>query len=129
MPDPRIDTLGVHVCLDLGGQTRLGPDYLPIDRVEDYSVDPSLGDVFYRDVSALLPFLEPEDLQPAMCGIRPKLAPHGPFSDFRILRHDGGHAGLIDLSGIDSPGLTSAPALAEIVAALVAGFDVEGVGP
>jgi L-2-hydroxyglutarate oxidase LhgO len=127
VPDPATDTLGVHLCLDLGGQMRLGPDYQPFPRTEDYTVDADRQDSFFREAVPFLPFLEEEDLQPAMCGLRPKLAPHREFSDFLIQRHDAQLAGLINLVGMDSPGLTSAPAVAEIVADLLEDKDVPGV--
>ncbi len=125
-------TLGVHVCLDLGGRMRLGPDFeiLPedprthvtgcgLDGSLDYRVDPGRAESFYTGAREFLPWLEPEDLTPDMSGIRPKLCAHG-FRDFVIQREsDPAYAGLINLVGIDSPGLTSSPAIARDVAALV----------
>jgi L-2-hydroxyglutarate oxidase LhgO len=107
-------SLGVHVCVDLAGQLRLGPDFEPVDRREDYRVDPERRDLFYRSAAMFLPFLAAEDLAPGMSGIRPKLATDG-FADFHLERHEGQLAGLISLIGIDSPGLTAAPAIAEAV--------------
>lgn len=129
-PIPPADgsTLGTHVCLDLAGQLRLGPDYEALsprdpqgllDETWDYRVDPARGEEFLRDAGRFLPWLEPDDLGPDQCGIRPKLTLAG-FRDFVVAREEGERAGLIQLIGIDSPGLTSAPSLAEEVADLAA---------
>jgi L-2-hydroxyglutarate oxidase LhgO len=119
-PVPPIDgsTLGVHVCLDLGGQMRLGPDMETIPPHEDYSVDESRRDQFFASASTFLPFLTEDDLEPAMSGIRPKLVADR-FADFVLRREEGDLAGLINLIGIDSPGLTSGPAIAEAVVDLL----------
>lgn len=123
-------SLGVHVCLDLAGQMKLGPDLeiMPGDPREavngpedfdlDYRVDPGRQASFYEDAKRFLPWLQYEDLAPAMCGLRPKLAVTG-FGDFVIQRETGELGGLINLLGIESPGLTSAPAIAALVADLV----------
>lgn len=132
-PVPPADgsSLGVHVCVDLNGQLRLGPDFEPLafdgraaeastvtGECWDYRVDEGRGDDFFRDAVRFLPWLERGDLGPDQCGIRPKLSLTG-FADFVVSREEGDLAGLINLVGIDSPGLTSAPALAEEVAELV----------
>ncbi len=119
VPPAGTDTLGVHVCLDLQGQLRLGPDFEPGDRVEDYAVDPARGADFHAGARRFLPFLESEDLEPAFSGLRPKIDTDEPFADFQVRRETGDLEGLINLVGIDSPGLTSSPALAEIVAGLI----------
>jgi L-2-hydroxyglutarate oxidase LhgO len=123
-------TLGVHVCLDLAGQMKLGPDLEvlaadprdacagPGDFSLDYRVDPGRLASFYEDAHRFLPWLEPDDLAPAMSGLRPKLAVRG-FGDFVINREEDDFQGLINLVGIESPGLTSAPAIALAVADLV----------
>jgi L-2-hydroxyglutarate oxidase LhgO len=115
-PVPPADgwSLGVHVCLDLAGQLRLGPDAEPIARREDYTVDPARRSAFFAGAVRFLPFLQEEDLSPDMAGIRPRLVLQG-FADFQIRRETGPLAGLIDLIGIDSPGLTAAPAIGELV--------------
>lgn len=118
-------SLGVHVCLDLGGQMKLGPDveYLPADPRDsgfDWRVDPARRDAFWEGAHRFLPWLEREDLEPAMSGLRPKLFPTG-FADFVVQREEGDLEGLVNLVGIESPGLTSAAALAREVARLVAG--------
>ncbi|MBK7702789.1 MAG: NAD(P)/FAD-dependent oxidoreductase [bacterium] len=121
VPPQDRDTLGVHVCLDLAGQMRLGPDFETVPRREDYGVDPARAGAFFAGAARFLPWLAPQDLQPAMSGLRPKLDTDAPFADFQVRRETGDLEGLIDLIGIDSPGLTSAPALAELVAALLDG--------
>ncbi len=120
-PVPPADhsSLGVHLCVDLAGQLRLGPD---VETVPEgallYDVDPDRGDSFYLGARRFLPWLKPEDLSPDMSGFRPKLAVTG-FRDFVVKREEGPLEGLINLIGIDSPGLTSAPALAEDVGRLL----------
>jgi len=117
-PVPPLDgaSLGVHLCLDLAGRMRLGPDVepLPPRAGEDYSVDAERRDVFFAGGSRFLPFLEPEDLTPDTCGLRPRRAVwrKGHFTDFVVEQETGDLAGLINLVGIESPGLTCAPALA-----------------
>lgn len=120
-------SLGVHVCLDLGGQMKLGPDVEhldsdPRDAGFDWRVDPARRDVFWEGAHRFLPWLAPEDLEPAMSGLRPKLAPTG-FADFVVSREEGDLEGLVNLVGIESPGLTSAAALALEVGRLVAEAD------
>jgi L-2-hydroxyglutarate oxidase LhgO len=112
--------LGVHLTLDLGGQARFGPSFEWVDRI-DYSVDPAGADGFYAEVRRYWPGLPDGALQPGYAGLRPKISgPGEPAADFRI---DGpalhGVAGLVNLFGIESPGLTASLAIAERVAALV----------
>jgi L-2-hydroxyglutarate oxidase LhgO len=118
-PVPPADgsSLGIHLCLDLAGQMRLGPDVEPLaSRVrEDYTVDPRRGAAFFASASTFLPFLEREDLSPGTCGLRPRF--DGDARDFVLQRETGDLAGLINLVGIESPGLTAAPAIAEQVGA------------
>ncbi len=125
-PAPADAWLGVHLTLDLGGQARFGPDieWLDIDAPEQiaWQVDPRRADGFYAEVRRYWPDLPDGSLQPAYSGVRPKIhGPHEPAADFRI---DGpavhGVPGLVNLFGIESPGLTSAMAIAEDVAALLA---------
>ena len=122
--------LGVHVCLDLAGQMKLGPDLevLPGDPRAantaasefelDYRVDLGRQESFFEDARRFLPWLRFDDLSPAMCGLRPKVATSG-FGDFVIQRETDPWAGMINLVGIESPGLTSAPSIALAVADLV----------
>ncbi len=125
-PAPADAWLGVHLTLDLGGQAKFGPDleWLRVDSPEqiDYTVDPRRADGFYAEVQRYWPGLPDGALAPSYSGVRPKI--HGPgeaAADFRI---DGpalhGVPGLVNLFGIESPGLTSALAIAEVVAQLVA---------
>ncbi len=131
-PVPPADgsSLGVHVCLDLDGQLRLGPDTqeaetplavrdLPGDGL-DYAVDPARGNQFFEAARRFLPWLEADDLVPDMSGYRPKLVVQG-FRDFEVCREEGDLEGLINLVGMDSPGLTSAAAVAEDVGLMLAG--------
>ncbi|MEJ6002949.1 NAD(P)/FAD-dependent oxidoreductase [Paucibacter soli] len=123
-PLPQDAWLGVHLTLDLGGQARFGPDAQWLEGVAtpdqlDYAVAAERADGFYADVRRYWPGLPDGALQPAYSGVRPKI--HGPGEaapDFRI---DGpaqhGVAGLVNLLGIESPGLTSALAIAEEVLA------------
>ena len=112
--------LGVHVTIDLGGQVRFGPDIEWIDEV-DYSFDQSREPLFYEAIRRYWPDLRDGQLQPGYTGIRPKISgPDEPAADFRIDGPDDhGIPGLINLYGIESPGLTSSMAIAEYVATLV----------
>jgi L-2-hydroxyglutarate oxidase LhgO len=112
--------LGVHVTLDLAGRVRFGPDaeYVPAAR---YDVDPGKAQRFAEAAGRYLPELRAEWLAPDYAGVRPKLAGPGvAFRDFVIAEETGrGLPGLVNLVGIESPGLTAAPAIAERVAALL----------
>ena len=114
--------LGVHLTLDLGGQARFGPSFEWVDTI-DYTVDPAGADGFYAEVRRYWPGLPDGVLQPGYAGIRPKITgPGEPAADFRI---DGpalhGVPGLVNLFGIESPGLTSSLAIAERVVSALAG--------
>lgn len=112
-PVPNQSHLGVHLTLDLAGQARFGPDLEWVDR-EDYDVDLRRADGFYAEVRKYWPDLPDGALQPAYAGIRPKLhGPGEPAPDFLIQREDvHGIPGLVNLFGIESPGLTACLALA-----------------
>lgn len=115
-PTPATASLGVHLTLDLGGEARFGPDQEWVDTL-DYAVDPSRLDAFYCAVRRYWPALPDGALTPDYAGVRVKLqAPGTPMADFAILG-PGTHAlpGLVLLYGIESPGLTSALALADEV--------------
>jgi L-2-hydroxyglutarate oxidase LhgO len=116
-PIPVDGGLGVHLTLDLGGQARFGPDVEWVNSI-DYQVDPNRADSFYAEIRRYWPALPDNSLTPAYCGIRPKLSGRGePAADFLIqgpAQH--GIAGLVNLFGIESPGLTSCFAIAEAVA-------------
>lgn len=116
-PVPEQAGLGVHLTLDLGGQARFGPDTEWID-APNYDVDPARGEKFYAAIRRYWPALPDGALNPAYAGIRPKIVPPGaPAADFRI---DGpaehGVTGLVQLFGIESPGLTASLAIGDLVA-------------
>ncbi len=113
--------LGVHVTLDLAGQTRFGPDVVWIDGA-DYDFDTAGRERFVEAIRRYYPGLEEERLHPGYTGIRPKIVPAGaPAGDF-VIEGPGQHGvpGLVNLLGIESPGMTAALAIAERVVALVA---------
>jgi L-2-hydroxyglutarate oxidase LhgO len=118
-PVPAPGGLGVHLTLDLAGQARFGPDVEWLDAI-DYSVDPRRADSFYAAIRTYWPDLPDGALQPDYAGIRPKIArPGGSTTDFLVqTEKDHGVAGLINLFGIESPGLTSSLAIAQWVARL-----------
>jgi L-2-hydroxyglutarate oxidase LhgO len=120
-PVPEAAGLGVHLTLDLGGQAKFGPDVEWVESPNDLTVDPRRSELFYEAVRTYWPALPDGALQPGYSGIRPKISgPAEPAADFRI---DGpaahGVPGLVNLFGIESPGLTSALAIAEHVSALL----------
>ena len=119
-PVPDQASLGVHSTVDMGGQVKFGPDVEWIDTI-DYDVDPARADVFYEVIRKYYPALEDGALQPGYCGIRPKLqAPGEPAKDFVVQgRESHGIDGLVNLYGIESPGLTSSLALADRVAEML----------
>lgn len=116
-PIPERAGLGVHLTLDLAGRARFGPDVEWIDSI-DYTVDPRRADRFYAEIRRYWPRLPDGALQPAYAGIRPKLhAPNEPSRDFSIQGpKEHGIPGLVNLYGIESPGLTASLAIAERVA-------------
>ncbi|MFO1037330.1 MAG: NAD(P)/FAD-dependent oxidoreductase [Geminicoccaceae bacterium] len=116
-PVPEQAGLGVHVTVDLAGQCRFGPDIEWVDGI-DYDVDPHRADVFYAEVRKYWPALPDGALQPGYAGVRPKITPAGGLAiDFVIdgpERH--GIPGLVNLFGIESPGLTASWPIAQAVA-------------
>ena len=116
-PVPEPGGLGVHLTLDLTGRARFGPD---VQWVEDYeySVEPRRAEKFYAAIRTYWPDLADGALQPAYAGIRPKISgPNEPAPDFRVEGHEThGVAGVVNLFGIESPGLTASLALAELIA-------------
>ena len=125
-PVPEPGGLGVHLTLDLAGQARFGPDVewlepgLAPDAI-DYAVDPARGERFEAAIRRWWPGLPEHALAPAYSGVRPKLAnPGEPARDFVLQGPDGhGVAGLVNLYGIESPGLTASLAIAAEVARLL----------
>ena len=110
-------SLGVHLTLDLGGQAKFGPDVQWQDSGDDYRVDAARADSFYDEVRRYWPGLADDALQPGYAGIRPKLTgPGEAAADFMIQGpREHGVPGLVNLFGIESPGLTSCLAVAEAV--------------
>ena len=120
-PPPPLDaaSLGIHTVPDLTGRLKFGPSAYYVDEIT-YNVEGS-RDEFWEDIVKYIPDIKKEDLHPDMSGIRAKLqAPGDPVRDF-VIKHeeDRGYPGLINLIGIESPGLTSSPAIANIVSAMV----------
>jgi len=116
-PMPNQAGLGVHITIDLAGQARFGPDVEWIDSI-DYSVDPRRADRFYAAIRDYWPGLEDGRLEPGYAGIRPKIVgPGEPAADFLIQGPaEHGVPGLVNLFGIESPGMTASLAIAEQVA-------------
>ncbi len=121
-PAPEAAGLGVHLTLDLGGQAKFGPDVQWVDSPDDLVVDPRRGDAFYAEVRKYWPGLPDGALVPGYAGMRPKIqAPHEAARDFMLQGPaEHGVAGLVNLFGIESPGLTSSLAIGERVAGLFA---------
>jgi L-2-hydroxyglutarate oxidase LhgO len=120
-PIPEKGGLGVHITLDLAGQGRFGPDVEWLDRI-NYDVDPGRCAGFYAEIRKYWPDLPDEALVPGYAGIRPKLVPAGAAAaDFAIQGPEvHGIPGLVNLYGIESPGLTASAAIAAEVAARLA---------
>ena len=120
-PVPEPGGLGVHLTLDLAGQARFGPDVEWVDHI-DYAVDPARAARFYPAIRRYWPALPDGALMPSYSGMRPKIVPPAVASqDFLIQGpRDHGIGGLINLFGIESPGLTSSLAIADYVGELAA---------
>lgn len=118
-PVPVAGGLGVHLTLDMGGAARFGPDVEWIDCL-DYAVDPKRADLFYPAIRKYWPSLPDGSLLPAYAGIRPKIVPPAIAAQDFVIQgpHVHGIVGLINLFGIESPGLTSSLAIADHVADL-----------
>ena len=119
-PMPQGTWLGVHATLDMAGQTRFGPDQEWIDEV-DYRLDPDRAESFYDSIRKYWPAIPAGSLAPGYAGVRPKIVAQGePPGDFMIqgpAQH--GVRGLVNLFGIESPGLTSSLAIGEEVAEML----------
>jgi L-2-hydroxyglutarate oxidase LhgO len=119
-PVPEHAGLGVHLTLDMGGAARFGPDTEWIDGI-DYTVDARRGDKFYAAIRTYWPGIADGALQPGYAGIRPKISgPKEPAADFIVAgpeRH--GVPNLVNLFGIESPGLTASLAIADYVVSLL----------
>ena len=120
VPSHDITGLGVHSVVDLAGGLRFGPNIQYVDKI-DYTVDPAHRPAFWKDVVGLFPQIKEEDLAPDQAGMRPKL--QGPGEGVRdfVIREESrlGLPGLINLIGIESPGLTACLAIGEYVRNLV----------
>jgi len=120
-PVPTNNSLGIHTVLDLSGGIRLGPDAQEVEEF-DYKVDEGRKQEFFESVSQFLPGITEADLYSDMSGIRPQLRKpnDGEFRDF-VIRHeeDKGLPGVINLIGIESPGLTASPYIAKHVSCVV----------
>src|ERR1700760_3901280 len=115
-PVPEPGGLGVHLTLDMAGQARFGPDVEWVDHI-DYEVDPARAERFYPAIRKYWPTLPDGALMPSYSGMRPKIVPPAvAVQDFMIQGpRDHGIDGLINLFGIESPGLTSSLAIADYV--------------
>ncbi len=116
-PVPEPAGLGIHVTLDMTGAARFGPDVQWIDRI-DYAVDPGRAASFYAAIRRYWPGLPDGALLPGYAGIRPKLQPPGGAAEDFMIQGPAAHGvpGLVNLYGIESPGLTASLALADLVA-------------
>lgn len=119
-PMPGDAGLGVHITLDLGGQAKFGPDTEWVDEV-NYDIDSARSEVFYKAIRTYWPELPDEALQPGYTGIRPKIVgPGQPAADFVIQGAEAhGIQGLVNLFGIESPGLTASLAIADYVTEII----------
>jgi L-2-hydroxyglutarate oxidase LhgO len=122
VPEANLAGTGVHLTLDMGGQAKFGPDVEWVTSADDLVVNPARGDAFYAEVRKYWPALQDGTLIPGYAGIRPKIsAPTEAAADFMIQGpKDHGVAGLVNLFGIESPGLTSSMAIGGKVAAMLA---------
>ncbi len=120
VPQDRQVGLGVHATLDLAGRVRFGPDTEYVTNLA-YAVDETKRNAFWKSIKRYLPGVRRERLQPDTSGIRPKLqGPEDPYRDFVVTEESGrGCPGLINLIGIESPGLTACIPMARYVARLV----------
>jgi len=119
-PTPEQAGHGIHVTLGLDGRVRLGPNAYYVEEI-DYKVNETQKEAFYNSAKRFLPPVELEDLEPELAGIRPKLqGPGEAFRDFVITHEEqAGFPGLINLIGIESPGLTASLAIARYVGGMV----------
>jgi len=125
VPHASLEGLGIHVTKSLDGRIRLGPNAFYVDK-PDYDVDKRHAESFFNSAREFLPFLELNDLEADMSGIRPKIqGPGDPVKDF-VIRHeaDRGLPGFINLIGIESPGLTSSLSIAKMVADMIERDDI-----
>jgi L-2-hydroxyglutarate oxidase LhgO len=120
-PVPEAAGLGVHLTIDLGGQAKFGPDVQWVDSPDDLVVDPRRGDAFYAEVRRYWPGLPEGALSAGYAGMRPKISGPGEATADFMIQGSAGHGvpGLVNLFGIESPGLTSSLAIGEAVRELL----------
>ena len=120
-PVPEAAGLGVHLTLDLGGQAKFGPDVQWVDSPDDLVVDPARGEAFYAEVRKYWPALPDGALQAGYAGIRPKISGPGEAARDFLIQGPAEHGvpGLVNLFGIESPGLTSSLAIGAMAAELL----------
>jgi L-2-hydroxyglutarate oxidase LhgO len=122
VPEKNTVGVGIHATVELDGRFKLGPNAIYINKkIYDYSVNPDHKELFYNHMKRFLPFLELKDLSPDQAGIRPKLQkPGDSVRDFIIREEsDNGFPGLINLIGIESPGLTACLSIGKYVKELI----------
>lgn len=117
-PVPEVGGLGIHLTLDMNNQAKFGPNVEWLDSVDihnlNYDVDENLRDIFYQNIKKYWPAIKKDALSPSYSGIRPKIMPKGHEGDFFIqTEKDHGIKNMINLFGMESPGLTSSLAIAE----------------
>ena len=119
MPEANLKGLGVHVTLDMGGQVRFGPDTEEVEAI-DYTVNSDKESSFRQTIAAYYPDIAKRQIQPGYSGIRPKIAHTQGVVDFHIREYAAiGFPGLVQLFGIESPGLTASLAIADAVTQLL----------
>ena len=121
-PLPEAAGLGVHLTIDLGGQAKFGPDVQWVSSPDDLLVDPARGEAFYAEVRKYWPALRDGALNPGYAGIRPKIQAPGEAARDFLIQGPAVHGvpGLVNLFGIESPGLTSSLAIGDYVSRLLA---------
>ncbi|CAG9937129.1 unnamed protein product, partial [Clonostachys rosea f. rosea IK726] len=131
-PEPGAGGLGTHLTMDLGGRLKFGPDVEWVDSPDDLTVSGDRLQTAIAEIKRYLPGIDETCLEPDYAGIRPKLGKggsvalgKGSISDF-IVRKEDGYSGWVNLLGIESPGLTSSLAIAEMVEELLYGNVTKG---
>lgn len=119
-PVPEMGGLGIHLTLDMGGHARFGPDVEWVDKI-DYQINDRSREKFAQAIQAYWPECDPSKLAPAYSGIRPKLGTPQQFSSDFVIQTEQNHGvvGLVNLFGIESPGLTASLAIAEQVSSII----------
>jgi len=120
VPHEELTGLGVHAALDLSGRLRFGPDTEYVENI-DYKVDANKRERFYEAALKIIPGLERDAFVPDMAGIRPKLSGQNDKTRDFVIKDEAekGLKGLINLIGIESPGLTASPAIAKMITDIV----------